>query len=149
MEYELYEKDDEGNFVNRPKHDLHFVHLDGTPMLTRTKQEMAAACDINNIMKRFNETGSIDHLSITPPMNGDFTSSGDYRALLHRAMLAEKTFAALPSRLRNRFGQDPGQLMDFMNDPANEEEAFALGLIKRVPDPVDPPPQPVVIIPTE
>ena len=36
---------------------------------------------------------------------------------------------ALPSDVRSRFGNNPAELLDFLNDNSNYDEAIRLGLI--------------------
>ena len=48
---------------------------------------------------------------------------------------------ALPSRVRRRFDNDPAELMEFLADEANREEAVMLGLIEKE-EPVQPAPAP-------
>ena len=63
---------------------------------------------------------------------------------------AESAFAALSSKIRNRFDNDAALLLAFMQDPANEKEAQELGLAPQAnpvpkpepkPDPAPKPPE--------
>jgi hypothetical protein len=38
---------------------------------------------------------------------------------------------ALPANIRSRFDNDPAKLIDFMENPANREEAESLGLVNK------------------
>ena len=102
-----------------------------------TKQSMAAECDINNILQRYEKTGVLSHIR----------SGGTYETLpdaldFHEAMNlvlnAQQMFEELPSKLRARFGNDPAQLLQFCEDPANKDEAIQLGLVP-LPETKDPP----------
>ena len=119
----------------------------------QTKQSFKDECDINNIMKRYNATGAITHLNMRTPEYGDFSSPLDFQAALNTVMEGEAMFADLPSDLRDRFGNDPKQLLEFLADDANREEAIKLGIVQappeppapvevRVVDPIPSPPQP-------
>ena len=44
---------------------------------------------------------------------------------------ARSIFAQLPSELRKRFHNDPAELVVFMSDSANVEEAISLGLMSK------------------
>lgn len=44
----------------------------------------------------------------------------------------------LPAKVRDRFSNDPGKFLAFVDDPKSREEMYELGLAKR-PDP--PPPK--------
>lgn len=109
---------------------------------SRTKQSFKAECDINNIVKSFRTVQDIINLT----ENGrkgvftDLPEPFEYQDGLNLVIQAEASFNALPSALRNRFENDPAQFLDFMSNPANQEEWIKLGLAtdKR------PPPQPEV-----
>jgi len=66
---------------------------------------------------------------------GDFTSYDDYHSSLNQIIEAQDAFEALPSSMRKRFGNDPGELLAFLEDPANNEEAVKLGLRQAPPPP--------------
>lgn len=93
-----------------------------------TKQSFKDECDINVLMKRYQQSG------VLPPVDGRERryidgSSVDY----HEAMLmvadARSAFMELSSSLRERFQNDPGRLLEFLEDSRNREEAVALGLV--------------------
>lgn len=102
----------------------------------RTKQEFKNECDINSIMKHWESTGLLAHASATPPTYGDFNSEIDYQSALNAIISAEESFNDLPSEIRDRMGNDPGRLIDFLSDPDNHDEAVKLGLK------TEPPPKP-------
>lgn len=100
---------------------------------TRTKQSFKAECDINNIMKRYEKTGIIEHVAKRPPNYGDFSDVTDYQASVNKVMEAQEGFMRLPSKVRSRFQNDPGQFLEFMNNPINIEEMISLGLATARP----------------
>jgi len=95
-----------------------------------TKQSMSEDCDINVIMARFANTGVLSHENHRSPRYGDFADVVDYDESLRVVMEAEESFMALPAQVRARFANDPSQLIDFVRDPANYDEALALGLVE-------------------
>ena len=97
-----------------------------------TKQSMSAECDINNIMKKYQKTGAISH---TARHGGDygFASSDSFHESMLIVVKAQEMFEDLPSSLRSRFGNDPGNLLDFVQDDDNLEEMVKLGLVERTP----------------
>lgn len=110
-----------------------------------TKQEFAADCDINNIVKNFMKTGQLP-LSQRMPNYGDFTSALDFQSSLHVVIRAQEQFASLPADVRKRFANDPAEFLAFINDPENSQEAIKLGLaIEAVPEPT-PEPQKVIVV---
>jgi len=58
----------------------------------------------------------------------------DYQSAANAVIAANQSFAALPAKIRNRFNNDPAALLAFIEDDANAEEAYALGILKR-PEP--------------
>lgn len=99
------------------------------PGSSRTKQSFREECDINKIMKKWNRTGAITHIARVLPEYGDFTTALDYQAAINALDSAKAAFAALPSEIRARMDNDPGALLDFLQDSDNLEEARELGLV--------------------
>lgn len=95
-----------------------------------TQQHMSAECDINNIMKRYNQTGYLN-ASSRMPSYGDFTSAGDYQESLNLVIQANDAFNALSADVRKQFKNDPSLFMSFMSDDANYDKAVELGLVDR------------------
>lgn len=109
----------------------------GEELVSLTKQEFADDCDINVIMARYEKTGVIDHVNRRQPEFGDFADMVDYQTALNIVNEADSRFSDLPASVRARFENDPRQLLAFVADPANRDEAMDLGLIER---PAEPPP---------
>lgn len=109
---------------------------------SRTKQSFVEECDINNILKQYQKTGQIRHITAQAEKGQyvDLPEPIDFQESLNTVMRAEEAFATLPAKLRNRFGNDPSEFLEFMGDPANQDEIIKLGLAKdlRVPDPAAP-----------
>lgn len=103
------------------------------PEPTMAKQAFKAECDINNILSRYNKTGVLEHITDSKALYGDFIDVDDYHASLDKVIESEALFKALPSKLRNRFDNDPGEFLAFVGDPQNKDEMIELGLMK---DPV-------------
>lgn len=111
-----------------------------TPGPGKTLQSFKNECDINRIMKRYQQTGVIDHINRAQPRFGDIEVY-DFQESMNIVLEAEARFAALPSEVRDRFGNDPARLLDFVSKPENAQEAVKLGLLDAPPMPV-PTPQP-------
>lgn len=93
------------------------------------QQHFKDECDINNILRQFNITGLLPEHTLSPRY-GDFTGIGDYHTALNQVIAAEDEFMSLPATLRARFGNDPAQLIEFLDKPENKNEAINLGLIE-------------------
>lgn len=93
-------------------------------------------------MDRYANDGLLDHVNNFQGSYGDFTSALDYQSSLNQVIDAEAAFMDLPAKVRARFGNDPAQLIGFLEsaDPADLEESVKLGLRDAPPEP--PPPQP-------
>lgn len=95
---------------------------------TRTRQSHAKDCDINNIIKKFQKTGAIDHVAKHGPMYGDVTAI-TYHEAQNLVIEANDMFDDLPSSVRAKFENDPRNFMDFVQDDTNLEEMDELGLL--------------------
>jgi phage internal scaffolding protein len=97
----------------------------------RTQQQFRDECDINRILERFNVTGVLPVGSVQPTY-GDFSGVFDYQSAANAVIVANQSFAALPAKIRNRFSNDPSLFLEFVQDEANAEECYQLGLLKRL-----------------
>lgn len=102
------------------------------------QQNFAPDCDINNIVATFTRTGDLPAAPMSPRF-GDFTGICDFHSALNQVLAAQEAFMELPASLRARFGNDPQNLILFLDDPSNREEAEALGLVDRREDLSTPP----------
>lgn len=103
-----------------------------------TQQHFAKDADINEIVRRYGiSDGAIPPAAADPRYYGDFSDVPDFRQALDATRTAAERFAALPHAIRERFGNDPVRLWQFVTNEANNEEAIKLGLLKdfRIPDP--------------
>lgn len=94
----------------------------------RTHQEMGADCDINTIVRRFMRTGQLVHINPKAGVYGDFSNSGDFQTAMEAIRAAEAIFGSLPARVRKLADNDPGRLLDLVNDPEAHEALQAAGL---------------------
>ncbi len=97
---------------------------------SRTKQSFRAESEIENIMARYVKTGIIDHLSRFGAEYG-FASSVSFHEAMNVVSKAEQMFDALPAAVRQRFSSDPGEFLEFVQNPENQEEMIKLGLAER------------------
>lgn len=95
-----------------------------------TQQQFAEECDINTIVKRFGLTGELPN-GIAMPQSGDFTGVTDFHEAMNLVRKAEESFMELPADIRYRFANDPGRVMEFLNDEKNREEAVKLGILSK------------------
>lgn len=98
---------------------------------SRTKQSFREESEINNIMARYTKTGIIDHFSKHGEEYG-FASSVVFHEAMNVVTKADQMFDALPAAIRRRFNGDPGDFLEFVQNPENREELVELGLAKPV-----------------
>lgn len=111
-----------------------FKNVDGkTRAVTLTgtvgaEQAPKKQCDINYILQDYQRTGMIQHAKNYAGKYDDVTidSFQDAMFLVKRA---ENMFNDLPSSLRKRFNNDPGEFLQFSQNPENKEEMVKLGMI--------------------
>ena len=113
--------------------------LDFTDVKSLTSQADIADADINEILRRSKISGHID-----PAL---FRNFGSYVDATNRESLlglyiinaeAQQRFEALPAATRFRFGNDYKKLVEFLEDPANDDEAIKMGFKERKQTPVSP-----------
>lgn len=130
-----------GNYVPHAPVDL--VCLD--PSLT--DQSQADDADINTIMRRYEKTGTLPDYGQSP-MYGDFADLPDFMEAQEILRRGTEAFAALPSRVRAEFENDPARFVAYASDPANVDQMRSWGLAKPLddpapsPDPAPPAPEP-------
>lgn len=97
------------------------------PSLAR--QAMADETDVNQILARY-ANGGVLNVNGKEPLYGDVSEVPDYATALRIVREADAAFATLPAKVRDRFNNDPGQLVDFVLDDSNRAEAVELGLLE-------------------
>jgi len=114
----------------------------------KVRPEFVDECDVNQILKKFQKTGLVNHLAHGTPQYGDFTNVTSYQDAVEQVREAERAFLELPANIRRRFENNPTNLVVFMANPENADEARELGLLpgksrakpaEQVTDPVTSP----------
>lgn len=93
-----------------------------------TQQHHVNECDVNQIIKKYDRTGLIIHVSKMEGRYGD-VSGIEFKNAMDLVSGSFTMFEALPSDIRKRFKNDPMNFYEFMDNPDNREEAIKLGLI--------------------
>lgn len=94
-----------------------------------THQEFKDDCDVNLILARFLKTGQMPPWQSQTGVYADLTQLPSYEEAMNTVVHGNRAFEQLPAHIKQRFGQSPQMLMDFLADPANDEEAVKLGLM--------------------
>lgn len=97
-----------------------------------TKQSMKKETDVNFIVAKYQKTGMMQHREQHEGQYGEFFAI-DYHEALNAVIAAQTMFSTLPSSMRNRFNNDPGEFIAFVENPDNLEEMNELGLTKPLP----------------
>lgn len=98
---------------------------------TLTEQSHQMDCDVSNILAKFSRTGILERSTDYKAQFGDYLDVQDYHTSLNQINGARALFDALPAKVRARFNNDPGRLLDFCGDEKNLNEMYDLGLAER------------------
>lgn len=106
-----------------------------------TLQSFKDDADINCIIARYENTGVLVDPTVPvsrTPEFGDFSEMPSYQDAQNVIIAARNAFDALPSKIRERFNNDPAAYFDFVRSlkEGSEEfdEAISLGIVNK---PVD------------
>lgn len=114
---------------------------------SKTEKRHGKACNINTIMAKIRK-GSAITLNKREPQYGNFATTGDFFEAQNKVLEAHHEFNQLPAEVRRRFANDPGNLLqaieDSAVDPEIRSELTDLGILARpvpvdVPKEIDPP----------
>ncbi|QXP08264.1 MAG: internal scaffolding protein [Arizlama microvirus] len=100
----------------------HRGDIDFTGEVSLTKQSEAQACDINEIMKRYEATGLLPMDDGRKPQYGDFSTMETFQEAQHIVAAANASFYGLPAHIRARFGNDPAQFLGFVEQGATNPQ---------------------------
>jgi len=102
---------------------------------SRVKQEFSDDSDINNLVSRFRKTGvfATGQVSQAKAFYGDFTTAADYQSALNATLDVEARFASLSADNRAKFRNRPELLLEYLENPDNQQEAQELGIISSPP----------------
>ena len=104
-----------------------------------THQSERTRADINNLVRQGIELPDPNQMVFR-----DFSDGADFETVQNAIVEVERNFESLPSDIRDRFRNNPAQLIDFVNNPENAVEAAEMGLIDP-PGPPEAPAQEVVV----
>jgi len=124
--------------TRRPNGTVRVVTKNDLP--SRTQKQFGEQVNVNTIMAKYKKTGLIDHVRKQPGKYQDLTNLPDYMTAMQTVITANTTFETLPSEVRNRFNHDPAQLIEFLGNSKNYQEAVKLGLVIPIPEPEPPAP---------
>lgn len=85
--------------------------------------------DVNTIIKRYQKTGHWPAKQTGQYM--DLSETPDLHTAMDIVTKAQQAFNELPAELRKRFGNSPIELVNYLQDPTNDQEAIKLGLKEK------------------
>lgn len=100
------------------------------PSLTK-QSPFTDNANIKNILAKYAKTGILGDPTRTP-IFGDFSET-DYVKSLNYVAQIKSDFEALPVQTRQRFKNDPTEMLAFLADEKNTDEAVKLGLREAKP----------------
>jgi len=103
-----------------------------------TKSDMKQESDINFIMSKYQKTGLVSFVNENQAEYMEAPEMDFHEAMEYLAK-SNELFGEMPSSLRKRFNNDPGEFLDFVHDENNADEMVKLGLAKRVTEPTPSP----------
>lgn len=100
--------------------------------VSKTSQHHAHEADINNIVESFIRSPEelLAGMRLAPqPTEIDITfAPKSYHEALNAINTAQTSFNKLHPKIRSRFNNNPGEMLEFLSDNSNYAEAVALGL---------------------
>ncbi|QXP08071.1 MAG: internal scaffolding protein [Arizlama microvirus] len=96
----------------------------------KTQKHFRNEVNINTIMEKARKTGKLP-IATGKAYFGDFTGMADYQFMQTQIAMAFQGFAQLSSKIRTRFDNDPGKLIEFLNNEENKDEAIRLGIMAK------------------
>jgi len=86
----------------------------------------------HDVLKQYDKTGLITHVNRAKAQYGDFTQVNEYQESLNIVIRAQNAFDELPSDVRKKFHNDPGEFLEFATNPDNQQEMVTLGLARAI-----------------
>lgn len=95
-----------------------------------TQQHFKLECDVNEIVRRYVQTGDVALLEGSSPVYADVSELPDDLASAYDAIgQAEDAFMRLPSQVRKSLDNDPSRLVQWLANPDNKDVAVKFGLM--------------------
>ena len=92
-----------------------------------TEQNHRDKTNISNILNKYKKTGMLTHVNHMQGTYADYPNANDFHEIQNVIANAKSMFESIPSHIRAEFNNDPGQFIDFANNPENREELIELG----------------------
>lgn len=110
---------------------LQDIDLDTGEIIMLTKQEFKDDCDLNRIIERYTPQMLIESYNALKGAYGDFSDTLSHQEARQRVIETESWFESLPAQLRSMFDHDVSKCVDYLENPANQDQAVQLGLLQK------------------
>lgn len=98
------------------------------PTKGKTQQHHQEDCDIHTIVGRWKQ-GQAPPMPTKDELYADCTNVDDYFSAKLNIQYALDSFMRLPAEIRANFDNEPGELIRFLDNPDNFDEALEMGLV--------------------
>lgn len=122
------------NYAAVRPHERVVTVIDGP---SRTRQEFAKECDVNELMRRYQKTGVMP-VGRTEPRYLDCTAVPQFHDAMQLFLQAEAAFMRLPAVVRREFDNDPEQFVAFAQNADNLPKLREWGLAEPEKAPEEP-----------
>lgn len=92
-----------------------------------TEQCHKDRCEMRHVLKKFEATGVVQHVSNRHPTYGNYIGAPDFQEAQFVIASARSTFQSIPARIRARFKNDVSLFLDFVTDEKNRDEIVSMG----------------------
>lgn len=97
------------------------------PEENMTEEQHKSDVEIHAIMRKYKETGVVNHVNKYQGSYMDMISAPDFTEAQRQIAEAKSMFESVPSHIRDDFGNDPARFLDFMQNPANRDQIAEYG----------------------
>lgn len=108
-----------------------------------TEQHHKESCDIHVIMRKAERTGILSHVRKFKGEYMNMATAPDFKTAQDTIAQAKSMFETVPSRIRNKFHNDPAEFLTFMQDDSNYDAIVEMGFDASHLTPPAPPEPPV------
>jgi phage internal scaffolding protein len=103
---------------------------------SKVRPEFKDEMDLNNILKKY-QSRDIPEALKRQGVFADYSSFKDLGQHLENIQSVQERFDLLPSATREKFQNDPVQMLDFLQDSNNDAESVKLGLKPNINSTLD------------
>ena len=90
--------------------------------ISLTEQHHKDDCDMHFIMRKFEKTGQIEHLNTIKPVYADLLAQPSFEQQVNSIAQMTEAFNTAPAKVRERFGNNPGEWLEWLSNPDNRKE---------------------------